>query len=224
MKWIEEEINEAIKLNKEGKRFDEIAFILNRTYKTIKIKLNRLGYNENIINYYENNICKNCRHEFKALITEKREFCSQSCSATYNNKKRKIKRYCLNCNKELKNNKKFCSHKCMGNYLKNNNIKLIEKGVGDFTDIIYKNYLIEKYGENCMKCGWNKIHPITKKVPIQLNHIDGNSENNNLENLELLCPNCHSLTLNFGILNKGNGRLKRKQYRQKQKEKNGYYI
>jgi 5-methylcytosine-specific restriction endonuclease McrA len=65
-----------------------------------------------------------------------------------------------------------------------------------------------------MRCGWDEIHPITNKVPIQLDHIDGNSENNSLQNLRLLCPNCHSLTPTFGILNKGNGRewrrLKRK--------------
>ena len=43
-----------------------------------------------------------------------------------------------------------------------------------------------------------------------MEHIDGNSENNNIENLELLCPNCHSLTPTFGALNKGKGRKNRK--------------
>ncbi len=42
-----------------------------------------------------------------------------------------------------------------------------------------------------------------------MNHIDGNSENNKEKNLELLCPNCHSLTPNFKGLNKGNGRHSR---------------
>lgn len=61
-----------------------------------------------------------------------------------------------------------------------------------------------------MKCGWSKINPTTGKVPIQLEHIDGNSENNSLDNLKLLCPNCHSLTSTYGALNKGNGRKNRK--------------
>ena len=61
-----------------------------------------------------------------------------------------------------------------------------------------------------MKCGWSERNPITKKVPIQMEHIDGNSENNSIENLELLCPNCHSLTPTFGALNKGRGRKNRK--------------
>ncbi len=31
-------------------------------------------------------------------------------------------------------------------------------------------------------------------IPIELDHIDGNNENNSLSNLRLLCPNCHALT------------------------------
>jgi len=34
-----------------------------------------------------------------------------------------------------------------------------------------------------------------------MHHKDGNRSNNKEDNLELLCPNCHSLTDNFGILN-----------------------
>jgi 5-methylcytosine-specific restriction endonuclease McrA len=72
-----------------------------------------------------------------------------------------------------------------------------------------KKYLIEKYGEKCMECGWDEKHPITGNVPIELEHIDGNSKNNELKNLKLLCPNCHSLTPTYKALNKGNGRHNR---------------
>jgi 5-methylcytosine-specific restriction endonuclease McrA len=68
-----------------------------------------------------------------------------------------------------------------------------------------------------MDCGWCEINPITNKVPIQLEHIDGNSENNSLDNLKILCPNCHSLTPTFGALNKGNGRELRRIKRQEKK-------
>jgi 5-methylcytosine-specific restriction endonuclease McrA len=61
-----------------------------------------------------------------------------------------------------------------------------------------------------MECQWNKKHKITNKVPIQLEHIDGDSKNNSLDNLKLLCPNCHSLTDTYGALNKGKGRKNRK--------------
>jgi 5-methylcytosine-specific restriction endonuclease McrA len=61
-----------------------------------------------------------------------------------------------------------------------------------------------------MECGWEKIHPITLKVPVELHHIDGDSKNNKLDNLILLCPSCHSLTPSFRGLNRGNGRKNRK--------------
>ena len=51
----------------------------------------------------------------------------------------------------------------------------------------------------CECCGlseWNEL-PIT----LQAHHIDGDKTNNALENLQLLCPNCHSQTDNFGSKN-----------------------
>ena len=69
-----------------------------------------------------------------------------------------------------------------------------------------RKYLFEKYSCACRKCGWSKTHPTTGKVPLEVNHIDGNHLNNNETNLELLCPNCHSLTPTYRSLNKGHGR------------------
>jgi hypothetical protein len=39
-------------------------------------------------------------------------------------------------------------------------------------------------------------------IPLELDHIDGNHQNNTLDNLRLLCPNCHSLTPTFRGKNK----------------------
>ena len=44
-----------------------------------------------------------------------------------------------------------------------------------------------------------------------IDHIDGNSENNNLSNLRVICPNCDSLTPTYKGLNKGNGRAYRRE-------------
>lgn len=76
-----------------------------------------------------------------------------------------------------------------------------------------RNYLIEKY-QGCQLCGWNQVNPTTNRMPLEVHHIDGNCTNNKEENLQLLCPNCHSLTPNSGALNKGNSkRYKYKAYR-----------
>jgi Zn finger protein HypA/HybF involved in hydrogenase expression len=64
----------------------------------------------------------------------------------------------------------------------------------------------DKYAEKCSNCGWNQKHPVTGHSPLEIDHIDGNANNNNEANLRLLCPNCHSLTVTYKNLNKGNGR------------------
>lgn len=47
----------------------------------------------------------------------------------------------------------------------------------------------------CEKCGISEWQGAP--LVIQLHHINGNSKNNNLNNLQLLCPNCHSQTDNY---------------------------
>ncbi len=54
----------------------------------------------------------------------------------------------------------------------------------------------------CDECGienWNG-----KTLNIELHHIDGNRSNHLLENLAMLCPNCHSQTDTFRAKNKKN--------------------
>ena len=48
------------------------------------------------------------------------------------------------------------------------------------------------FEKKCNKCGnttW-----LGEEIPLELHHKDGNKENNSIENLELLCPNCHVFT------------------------------
>jgi len=44
----------------------------------------------------------------------------------------------------------------------------------------------------CEKCGWAEKSP-DGRIPLELDHINGDSRDNQLENLRILCPNCHSL-------------------------------
>ena len=44
----------------------------------------------------------------------------------------------------------------------------------------------------CELCGWCKKAP-DGRIPVELDHINGNRRDHRLENLRILCPNCHSL-------------------------------
>jgi hypothetical protein len=125
---------------------------------------------------------------------------------------------CLNCLKSISKNLKYCSNKCQLDYQYRAYIDRWKAGlVSGRTGIStlqlskhIKRYLIEKYGEKCSRCGWSERHPLTGRVPLEADHKDGNAENNSELNLQLLCPNCHSLTYNFRFLNRGRGRACRR--------------
>lgn len=72
-----------------------------------------------------------------------------------------------------------------------------------------KRYLFKKYDNKCCKCSWSEINKFTNKIPLEIEHIDGDFTNNKEENLLLLCPNCHSLTPTYKGANRGNGRKER---------------
>lgn len=149
------------------------------------------------------NKCKQCSTD----IPNGRKFCSSSCSATYNNKLYPKRTYgrekpkCLFCNTILDSHKKkYCNTKCQGQKRRQDVFDRVAKedfgslGKKGSIDRTSKLYLIQLHGEKCMKCGWSVKNKWTNKVPIELNHIDGNPENHSLSNLELVCPNCHSLS------------------------------
>lgn len=128
----------------------------------------------------------------------------------------KNSRFCANCGARLlvRHKIKFCSNKCQSDLEYRENVNLWKKGKqSGVVGITARNlaawlrkYLIEKYDNKCSICGWNKKHPSTGVVPLEVDHIDGDSENNLEKNLRLLCPNCHALTPYYKNMNKGKGR------------------
>lgn len=57
------------------------------------------------------------------------------------------------------------------------------------------NPLIALRGRKCEKCGSTSW--LGQPINLEIHHINGIRTNNSLENLQLLCPNCHSYTENF---------------------------
>ncbi len=126
--------------------------------------------------------------------------------------------YCLNCKKEINNRSKYCSNKCQKefqykNYIEKWKNKQINGMRGEYQISSYiKTYLFEKYENKCARCGWKQVNVYTNKIPLEIEHIDGNYKNNDEENLILLCPNCHSLTSTYKGANLNKGRKTRKKY------------
>lgn len=127
---------------------------------------------------------------------------------------------CIQCGgKPKRPTYRYCSNKCQLDSQYRAYIEKWQKGEVDGGRGVrtrnlsehVKRYLREKYGEKCSKCGWCERHPVTNRIPLEVDHLDGDAENNNEANLLLLCPNCHSLTPGFRNLNIGKGRSWRKQ-------------
>ena len=128
------------------------------------------------------------------------------------NKRIKSAPLCLGCDKPIKkyrSPKQYCDSKCHSAY----RWKIIKEEIEASQCAPFKGtarrFLFETRGHQCESCNntsWND-----KPIPLEMDHIDGNSDNNNLNNLRIICPNCHAQTDTYKGRNKGNGRYYRRE-------------
>ena len=155
---------------------------------------------------------KKCRFCGTVIGYEKRrnDFCSKSCGASYNNAgvTRHIKgsKVCSCGNPKLPQNK-YCSACSQSHfYHKSSSVETVK------LDGTRKKLLVEMRGYRCEVCGLSEW--MGKPIPIELHHIDGNTDHNKESNLQLLCSNCHGQTETHRRRNKMGKRqlMRRKRY------------
>lgn len=124
----------------------------------------------------------------------------------------KNQRLCPICGKPVTRNSECCSRSCSTELKRKEKIqewlsgKNFVRGASQVPSFI-RNYLLSEFNYCCEKCGWGKINEFSGTVPLEIHHIDGDCTNNLRDNLQLLCPNCHSLTNTNGNLNKESKRF-----------------
>ena len=117
-------------------------------------------------------------------------------------------RVCRNCQKSyIKKTDKYgcCSRHCIEELKYTNFISLwleneIDGGRKQISHFI-RRYLFEKFRGRCSVCKWSKMNPFSRRIPLEVDHINGDRGNHQENNLRLLCPNCHSLTATYKYLN-----------------------
>ena len=110
-------------------------------------------------------------------------FCSMNCYGFYSRKEIP----CKVCGKLILSglNKKTCSRNCAN--IQRTGIKYKINSPRDKvkSQQALKIRLLEKRGKKCERCDYNKYQIL------QVHHKNRNRQDNNLENLLLICPNCH---------------------------------
>ena len=154
--------------------------------------------------------CKKCGNDFTPQKGLK-SYCSLACRNSRERSeatKQKISQGVKASEQFIKGNEqKYVDYKALGKKLK----EIAETKIlnADFQSLSYdrlKKRIVLEQNNKCNHCGidnWNG-----KLITLELEHKDGNHYNNQRDNLEAICPNCHSQTETWRGRNKNNKRNK----------------
>lgn len=138
-------------------------------------------------------ICENCGKEVicRTFTNRVNKYCSIKCF--HISQEEKVEVICLDCGKTINKtkskvkNRNFCNRSCKENFFSKENHPLWIGG-----KFSYRDRAIKKYGLNCKRgdlCPLKNIN--LPRYMFEVDHIDGNRDNNNIENLQILCIYCH---------------------------------
>lgn len=154
---------------------------------------------------------------------KKNKFCSSKCS-NKNQIRHRVNREipnCKNCNKKVSAwNRQFCTPECCIEYRKKEQVRQsIDIGIVPTThQKTAKDIILRMREHKCEICNRTKWEG--GKIPLVLDHVDGNSQNWKVDNLRLVCGNCDMLLPTYKSKNKGNGRRYNREYYQKKINEN----
>lgn len=161
----------------------------------------------------------------RAVCEERRHFCdagcgqrvksrhAQCCSRACSDKLRQEQRKhpCRRCSTPTLN-QAYCSHKCWSEHTYETRpswSRWVTAWLAGETTTedeakhwgVIREYLLLTRGERCARCGWSERNQYSGYVYLEIDHHNGNKTNCRPENLEILCPNHHSLTPTYQHLN-----------------------
>lgn len=145
--------------------------------------------------------CSSCGRKFlKAIRHTKhkpkgRHYCSSKCASKGSRNRIALK--CSNCGKEFervpskikysKSGLYFCSRKCKDTAQCIGGLAEIQPSHYGTGQSKYRKIAFSKYPHECAICGYNNYSEV-----LEVHHIDGDRANNDMNNLIILCPNCHT--------------------------------
>lgn len=158
--------------------------------------------------------CKGCGSAIPSA-DPRRLFCGRSCAARTNNvgvarnvrSGRHARKPCAQCGTATIN-PRFCSTRCAAAARRREAFAAIAE-TGTFrSPSTARAYVAARDGWRCSIC--RRITWRGQQIPLVLDHINGNPEDDRIDNVRLVCGNCDMQLPTYKSRNRGNGRAWRR--------------